>query len=143
MDSNTLSYQYNNAGVYYASVKVKDTVTGEIAESNEITVNVTLQAFNVKFCAEGLKYNDEATIEVGGTGYIIKAGKCITINGLNEPTDWIAFSSNQGASPSPQSGTVSKSKTIYITYTYPNRPPSQVQITNFTASSTNVMLCPA
>ena len=138
IDSNTFSYQYNNAGVYYASVKVKDTVTGETAESNEITVNATLQTFNVKFCAEGLEYGDQATIEIGGVGHVIKAGKCITINNLSEPTDWVAFSSNQGASPSPQSGTVSKSKTIYISYTYPNRPPSQVQITDFSASSTNI-----
>jgi len=137
-DSNTISYQYNNVGVYYASVKVKDTVTGKTAESNEITVNVTLQTFSVKFCAEGLQYGDQATIEVGGVGHIIQAGKCITISGLSEPTDWIAFSSNQGASPSPQSGTVSKSKTIYITYTYPQSTPSQVQITKFTASNTNV-----
>ena len=137
-DSNTISYTYNNVGVYYASVKVKDTVTGETAESNVITVNVTLQTFNVKFCAEGLEYGDQATIEVGGVGHIIKAGKCITITGLSEPTDWVAFSSNQGASPSPQSGTVSKSKTIYITYTYPQTAPSQIKITKFKASNTNV-----
>jgi len=113
-------------------------ITNTTTESNTTSTNTTLPTFNVKFCAEGLKQGDQATIEVAGQGYIIPAGECIKVSGLSEPADWIAFSSNEGASPSPQSGTVSKSKTIYIKYTYPNRPPSQVQITKFKASSTNI-----
>jgi hypothetical protein len=106
--------------------------------SNIITVTVTQPTYSVQFCAEGLEQGDQATIEVAGQGYVIQAGGCVTVSGLSGSVNWVAFNSNEGATPSPSSGTVSKATTIYITYNYPSRTYSPVQITNFTASSTSI-----
>ncbi|MFP3190044.1 MAG: hypothetical protein RXR31_01725, partial [Thermoproteota archaeon] len=106
--------------------------------SNIVTVTVTQPTYSVKFCAEGLEQGDQATIEVAGQGYVIQAGGCVTVSGLSGSVNWVAYTSNEGATPSPSYGTVSKATTIYITYNYPSRTYSPVQITNFTASSTNV-----
>jgi len=106
--------------------------------SNIVTVTVTQPTYSVQFCAEGLEQGDQATIEVAGQGYVIQAGGCVTVSGLSGSVNWVAFNSNEGATPSPSYGTVSKATTIYITYNYPSRTYSPVQITNFTASSTNV-----
>jgi len=107
--------------------------------SNIVTVTVTQPTYSVQFCAEGLEQGDQATIQVAVQGYVIQAGGCTTVSGLSGSVNWVAFNSNEGATPSPSSGTVSKATTIYITYNYPSRTYSPVQITNFTASSTNVM----
>jgi hypothetical protein len=106
--------------------------------SNVVTVTVTQPTYSVQFCAEGLEQGDQATIVVAGQGYVIQAGGCVTVSGLSGSVNWVAYNSNEGATPSQSSGTVSKATTIYITYNYPSRTYSPVQITNFTASSTNV-----
>ena len=106
--------------------------------SNIVTVTVTQPTYSVQFCAEGLEQGDQATIEVAGQGYVIQAGGCITVSGLSGSVNWVAYTSNEGATPSPSYGTVSKATTIYITYNYPSRTYSPVQITNFSASSTSI-----
>ena len=106
--------------------------------SNIVTVTVTQPTYSVQFCAEGLEQGDQATIEVAGQGYTIQAGGCVIVSGLSGSVNWVAYNSNEGATPSPSSGTVSKATTIYITYNYPSRTYSPVQITNFTASSTSI-----
>ena len=106
--------------------------------SNVVTITVTQQTYSVQFCAEGLEQGDQATIQVAGQGYVIQAGGCITVSGLSGSVNWVAYTSNEGATPSPSYGTVSKATTIYITYNYPSRTYSPVQITNFSASSTSI-----
>jgi len=106
--------------------------------SNIVTVTVTQPTYSVQFCAEGLEQGDQATIQVAGQGYVLQAGGCVTVSGLSGSVNWVAYTSNEGATPSPSSGTVSKATTIYITYNYPSRTYSPVQITNFTASSTSI-----
>jgi len=106
--------------------------------SNMVTVTVTQPTYSVQFCAEGLEQGDQATIQVAGQGYVIQAGGCVTVSGLSGSVNWVAYNSNEGATPSPPSGEVSKATTIYITYNYPSRTYSPVQITNFTASNTSI-----
>ncbi|MFP3190369.1 MAG: hypothetical protein RXR31_03405 [Thermoproteota archaeon] len=106
--------------------------------SNVVTVTVTQPTYSVQFCAEGLEQGDQATIQVAGQGYVIQAGGCVTVSGLSGSVNWVAYNSNEGATPSPPSGEVSKATTIYITYNYPSRTYSPVQITNFSASSTSI-----
>jgi len=89
--------------------------------SNVVTITVTQPTYSAQFCAEGLQSGDVAPVAVNGTTYDIQAGGCITVNNLSGSINWVAYNSDNGATPSPTSGTVSSSQTVYITYTYPSQ----------------------
>ena len=131
--SSVFSYTYNNAGKYSAYVEVKDS-NGNTATSNTVQITVTVPTYSHTWEPEGLEAGDEVTIEVSGTGYTVPAGEVLTLDNLQGTVNWVAYKSSQGATPSPSSGSVDKSGTTSIVYTYPTTTTSTPTISSFSAS---------
>jgi len=88
----------------------------------EVTVTQPQPSYGAKFCAQNLQSGDMAVVAVNGTSYDIATGGCIDLSNLSGSVSWVAYNSDNGATPSPTSGTITGSTTVNITYTYPSSP---------------------
>ena len=121
---NPVSHAYDVPGTYTVVVTVTDSAGNTASAQTQVTIQQAQAYITVTFTESGLPSGVVWSVNIGGVTYSAKSGESITATLPAGTYSWevgeVVVNTGTGYydyySPSPSSGTVSKTETISITY---------------------------
>jgi hypothetical protein len=89
-----------------------------IVSSNPVSLVAPLNTYSYVWQETGLKAGDYAILTVNGQQYDLPNGTEVAVSGLSGSVQWSIANSQDGAVPSPSSGTVTGSGMATVSFTY-------------------------
>ncbi|MCL4343880.1 MAG: hypothetical protein JRN26_04585 [Nitrososphaerota archaeon] len=113
------------AGNTYIAVISNNYLVGEslktigiVTESNPVSLSAPSSTYSYVWQETGLKAGDYAILTVNGQQYDLPNGTEVAVSGLSGSVQWSISNSQNGAVPSPSSGTVTGSGMTTVGFTY-------------------------
>ncbi|MCL4344108.1 MAG: hypothetical protein JRN26_00875 [Nitrososphaerota archaeon] len=89
-----------------------------IVSSNPVSISAPSNTYSYVWQETGLKQGDYAILTVNGQQYDLPNGTEVAVSGLSGSAQWSISNSQDGAVPSPSSGTVTGSGVTTVGFTY-------------------------